>query len=60
LGDGADGLGESLADGFDAGDEGGGDGAHADGHDSELAFGRLNRRFSQMPFLYCLSVGGKM
>ena len=37
LGEGADGLGETLADGFDTGDEGGGDGSHAGDHDSEFS-----------------------
>ena len=55
LGDGADGLGESLADGFNAGDEGGGDGAHADGHDAELALGRLNRTAFSACHEECLS-----
>ena len=34
LGERADGLGEAAADGFYAGDEGGGDGSHAGNHDA--------------------------
>ena len=34
---GADGFGKAATDGFNAGDEGGGDGSHAGNHDAELA-----------------------
>ncbi len=37
LGGGANGLGKASADGFDTGDQGGGDGSHAGDHDAELA-----------------------
>ncbi len=42
LGDGADGLGETLADGFHAGDEGGGYGSHSWDHDAEFSCCRLD------------------
>ena len=43
LREGADGLGESAADGFYSGDQGGGDGSHAHNHHSQFARGGRNR-----------------
>ena len=43
LGEGADGVGDSLAYGFDACHERGGNGAHAGDHHAELALGRFDR-----------------
>ena len=42
LGDGADGFGEALADGFYAGDKGGSDCPHAGDHDAEFSCGGRN------------------